>query len=564
VFWITTAAMQRRCTDLLDPLLTEPWNSPKFQKAWRALKQHVESMPEADLESFGDALSRTLFGLSPLPDNLGTLLLDPILSAFKRSIESPGEARKAAALAKYQAMRGVSLRFTAETVHAIVSDETQSLSEQLFAQLGSDPESHEQEAKKCFDEATQFLSGHVIRERFADEEPPADEMVEALVPELLAIARRAQEFNPYFGVTLCAWLQGLMERFDEDRYEREMQDVAAIERDSLACCLTFESRSKLHWLEFKSLADQAFRHIYEWRDVARGRELAARALECGTQLWERTTRNTKKAELVDAISPICRFSGNADLVATWLERARQPIQVQAEHCEAIGDLGQAAHLYSQVAFRTFVAAEFAQATRLYTVATYFFDKAHFCWRHVESTGSKSNYRLFEARGFSTASAARRNLDIISATEQFGDAAQYFDRAKRMAWETDEMGLFASQNFYDSAAHFFLALSCLYRAASAESADSFLLLCLHSSSVVTKCFSGFRSVFKSYGELLKYCVSPDWSDGEALRVHLIGNLYPWADTLVATAERIKGAIGREDPRPHILELAKSLLFIDPRG
>jgi hypothetical protein len=134
----------------------------------------------------------------------------------------------------------------------------------------------------------------------------------------------------------------------------------------------------------------------------------------------------------------------------------------------------------------------------------------------------------------------------------------------MAWETDAMGLFASQNFYDSAAHFFLALSYLYRAANAESADSLRSLCLHSSAVVMKCFSGFYSVFKSYGELLKYCVSPDCADGDAICKHLVGNLYPSPDALLATAERIKSALGREDPRPHVLELAKSLLFIDPRG
>jgi hypothetical protein len=65
-------------------------------------------------------------------------------------------------------------------------------------------------------------------------------------------------------------------------------------------------------------------------------------------------------------------------------------------------------------------------------------------------------------------------------------------------------------------------------------------------------------------LLKYAVSSDWSDAVALRNHLIYNLYPSADALLATANRVKNAIGREDPRPHTLELAKSLLFIDPRG
>ena len=355
-----------------------------------------------------------------------------------------------------------------------------------------------------------------------------------------------------------------MERFNENLRKNRMPAVLVIERDCLDRCLAFESRSKLHWIEFKSLADQAFRQLYEWHDIARAQELAARALECGTHLWERTTRDSKKAELVDAISPLCRFSGNPDLVATWLERARQPFQVQAEQFEALGELGQAAHLYSQVAFRTFVAAEFGQATRLYTVATFFFDKAHYCWRHAGVDASASNYKLFEAKGFSTASAARRNHDALSATEQFGDAAQYFDRAKRLAWQTDAMGLFASQNFYDSAAHFFLALSYLYRAANTELVNSFVSHYLHSAEVVTKCFSGFRSVFKSYGELLKYAVSSDWSDAVALRNHLIDNLYPSADALLASADRVKNAIGRQDPRPHTLKLAKSLLFIDPRG
>jgi hypothetical protein len=365
VYWITNATMQRRCQDLLAPLMTEPWNSAKFQNAWRAVNQLVEDMPEGDLESFGDALCRRLFGPSALPDNLGMLLLDPILSTFQRAIESPGDARKGAVLAKYQAMRGVSLRFTAETVHEIVSDGTKSLTEPLIAQLGVDPEIHEQHAKKCFDEAIDFVSGQLIRERFGNEEPPAAEMIGALIPEIVEVARTAQEFNPYFGAALCAWLRDLMKRLDEDRYENETQEVLAIERECVACGLEFESRSKLHWLEFKSLADQAFRHLYEWRDVVRGRELAARALQCGTQLWERTTRDSKKAELVDAISPLCRFSSNSDLVATWLERARQPLQTQAEQCEAIGELGQAAHFYSQVAFRTFVAAEFGHDTALH-------------------------------------------------------------------------------------------------------------------------------------------------------------------------------------------------------
>jgi len=564
VVWIINTTMQLRCKEMLGPLMTESWNSAKFQNAWRLLKQHVESMPEEELEAFGDELCRTLFGPNALPDNLGMSLLDPILSAFQRAIEAPDDTRKAAALAKYYAMRGVSLRFAAETVHEIVSDRTKSLTEPSIVRLGADPESHEQEAKKCLDEAIHFLSGQLIRDRFGNKETPSAEMIGALIPELVEIARKASEYNPYFGAALCVRLRDLIKRFDEDRYEKETQTVLEVERDCVDRGLEFESRSKLQWLEFRCLANQAFRHLYEQRDVARGREFAARALECGTRLWERTTRHAKKAELVDAISPLCRFSGNGDLVATWLERARQPIQTQAEQCEAIGDLGQAAHLYSQVAFRTFVAAEFGQSTRLYTVATYFFDKAHFCWRHVESASLKDNYRLFEAKGFSTASAARRNLDVLSATEQFGDAAQYFDRAKRMAWEADAMGLFASQNFYDSAAHFFLALSYLYRAANAESAESMRSLCLHSSAVVMKCFTSFHSVFKSYGELLRYCVSPDWADGGAVREHLFRNLYPSPDALVAIAKRIKDALGREDPRPHVLELAKSLLFIDPRG
>jgi hypothetical protein len=444
VFWLMTAVVQGRSGNLLEPLLVEPWGSPNFKDAWRTLKQNIDGMPEADLEPFADALTRALFASKTFPDNLATLLLDPILSALKRSIESPGDARKAAVLAKYQAMRGVSLQFTAETVHAIVSDATQALSDELIVELGPDPLTHEQEAKKCYREAIDFLSGHLIRERFEDgDEPAPKEMLSVLIPEYLSIARESQEFNPYFGTALCAWLRTVMERFNGSVHENQAPAVLAIERDCLNRCLAFESRSKLPWLEFKSLADQAFRALYEWRDIAQAREFAVRALECGTHLWERTTRDSKKAELVDAISPLCRFSGNSDLVAAWLERARQPIQVQAEQFEARGELGQAAHLYSQVAFRTFVAAEFGQATRLYTVATFFFDKAHYCWRRADSTASASNYRLFEAKGFSTASAARRNLNALSATEQFGDAAQYFDRAKRLAWQTGAMSLFAS-------------------------------------------------------------------------------------------------------------------------
>jgi hypothetical protein len=325
----------------------------------------------------------------------------------------------------------------------------------------------------------------------------------------------------------------------------------------------------LIWLEFKSLSDLAFRELYELRRIDRATELAARAVQCGSHLWEGTTSNSKKAELIDRITPLCRFSTDPDLVATWLERARLPLQLQAKECEELGDLPQAAHLYSQIAFRSFVGAEFAQTERLYDLAIFFFDKAHYCRRHIDPfdplSASESEYRLFEAKGFSAASSARRNHDIASATEQFGDAAQHLHRASCLAFKSEPEANFGSHIFYESAAHFFLAIAYVYQAARADSQQSFASYCLRSSEIFPKCFSMFRNVFKAYGAVLEYVVSSKPSKLEPIRANLIANLYPRPEALLATATGIKKAvIYGDDPRPHTLELAKSLLFIDPRG
>lgn len=527
-------------------------------------------MPQADLEPFVDALTREFFISDKLPDNLALLLLDPMLSVLKRCVESQDDLRKAAVLAKYAAVRGVSSHFTAETMHSLASDSSQSLSDEIAAQIESDPASHEKEAQQRYEEAIHYLSAHLLQLRFGDRNVRVTrKMIEALIPDFLSIAAESVEFNPYFGAAICVWVRKLFETFGGQSQEDQLRAAAATELICLESSLTFETRNKLIWSEFRSLADLAFRELYEWRHIDRAKELAARAVQSGAHLWERTTRDSKKAELIDRINPLCRFSTDPDLVATWLERARLPLQLQARKCEEVGDLPQAAHLYSQIAFRSFVGAEFAQTARMYHLATFFFDKADYCWRHIDSANSPAasgrHYRIFEARGFSAASSARANQDATSATEQFSDAAQHLHRASRLAWQAGPEANFGSHIFYESAAHFFLAIAEIYEAARAESLQLFVSHCLRSVEILPKCFSMFRNVFKAYGALLEHVLSPERSELEPIRAHLISNLYPSPEILLETAMEIKNAIVRgTDPRPHALELAKSFLFIDPRG
>jgi hypothetical protein len=570
LFWFSTPQFRRQCESLLLPLISEPWNSPEFQNAWRSLKQDVDGMPEADLEPFADALTRAFFVSDNLPDNLALLLLDPTLSALKRCIEFQDDSRMPAVLAKYAGMRGVSSQFTAETMHSIASDAGQSLSDEIAAQMDPDPTTHEKEAHQRYEEAINFLSAHLLKSRFGDRNVAVTrEMIDALIPDFISIAAESAEFNPYFGAAICVWVRKLFETFGGQSQEDQLRAAAETERKCLESSLAFETRNKLIWSEFRLLADLAFRELYEWRHIDRAKELAARAVQNGSQLYEKTTRDSKKAELIDRISPLCRFSTDPDLVATWLERARLPLQIQARQCEEVGDLPQAAHLYSQIAFRSFVAAEFAQAARMYNLATFFFDKADYCWRHVDSVdlpaAPGSQYRIFEARGFSAASSARGNQNTASATDQFGDAAQHLHRASRLAWQAGPEANFGSHIFYESAAHFFLAIAEIYQAARAESEQSFVFHCLRSVQIFPKCFSMFRNVFKAYGALLEHALSPETSGLEPIRAHLVSNLYPSPEVLLATAMEIKNAIVHgADPRPHALELAKSFLFIDPRG
>jgi len=570
VFWLATPHARRQCEELLKPLISEAWNSPGFQSAWRTLKREIDEMPTADIEPFADAMTRELFISDNLSDNLALLLLDPILSALKRFIESNDGVRMAAVLAKYTAMRGVSSQFTAETMYSLASKAEQSLSDELAAQIDSDPTAHEREAQQQFEKAINFLSGQLLQARFGDlKTNVTPRVVEGLIPDFISIATEAAEFNPYFGAAICVWVRKVIQTLGERSHDDQVRAVADAEIKCIESSLAFEKHNKLIWLEFKSLSDLAFRELFELRHIERASDLAARAVKLGSHLWERTTRDSKKAELTDRIAPLCRFSADPDLVATWLERARSPLQLQAKHCEVVGNLPQAAHLYSQIAFRSFVGAEFARTERLYNLATFFFDKADFCRRHIDPVdslaASGNEYRLFEARGFSAASSARRNQDIASATEQFGDAAQHLHRASRLAWESGPEANFGSHIFYESAAHFFLAIAQVYRAARAESQQSFVFHCLRSSEIFPKCFSMFRNVFKAYGAILEYAVSFEPSGSEPIRVNLIANLYPRPDLLLLTATAIKNAIVcGDDPRPHALELAKSFLFIDPRG
>lgn len=565
MFWLVTSNTQSNCQDLLKPLIYEDWESPEFIRGWNRLKQQVEDMPATELEPFVDALAHSLFTSDDVKGNLPMLLLDPLYSALKRLMESSDDSRRSAVAAKYMALRALSSQFMAETMHSLANDDPQSLPDALLGNLETDPAAHEQQAEKEYTKAIGFLCDYLFRTRFSGVSNSTSVNLDALIPDLISIASDTQAFNPYFGVSLCKGIRNVLQSSGGEQFDDQLSSVTDIELKCVDSILRFQVRSNLSWSELLLRADLAFRELYEFRRVERASEIAALAVECGGRLWEKTTSDAKKAELADRISPLCRFLRDPNLVATWLERARGPLQAQAELSEAYGDLAHAAHYYSQIAFRTFVAAEFAQTARLYLLATFFFDKAHYCWRQCQPAQLTENkYRLFEAMGFSAGSSARRSNSTATAVKQFTDAAQYFRQAAALAWERDPKGLFGSINFYDSAAHFFWALAHAYEASLAESQGAFAFHLSRSETALTKCFSGFQNVFKAYSELLKYVLSPEPSDSEPIRASLHFNGYQTADSLVEIGTSIKKEMYNGDPRPHALALARSLIFIDPRG